>query len=31
MLQHARMTLGFVYELGHHKFGPSDGGRSHEL
>lgn len=30
MLQHARMTLGFVYELGHHKFGPSDG-RSHEL
>lgn len=30
MLQHARMTLGFVYELGHHEFGPSDG-RSHEL
>ena len=23
MLQHARMTLGFVYELASHTFGPA--------
>jgi hypothetical protein len=26
MLQHAHMTLGFVYELGFHKFSNSDEG-----